>query len=436
MEEKQANQKTSCCCYQYDTSKLKEEPSRCCCSVHGDEALLHSLSDEMRALLFDGSSAPELVNSGEEIFSAYEKHKLPEWTKGLWELHKDVINKTSEGGWDNTVHPWNREMQDFWKYPIAFTSYGFPSLVMTAPEIYGEVCEVFRKSIQLMKDAGAYDEWIRLEFGKDPVTTKNVMYKGHLNLMYGIYQLVSGSHEFEEEYHHLNQIIVKESIKNSRDYGFWGIECEPDQYFPPCNAVALMSEKVYDLNFGTDYTETVAKPTAEFIRKKMIDPETGINLVRYHPSHDYAEPYILGDCWTTTMFHYFSREQCEKACESIKREFMGDIKGGKECYLKANRYTDGASTDYEQSTLMLYVPFMAREFHDVELWEKFNRFMNDMYGIKLVNGMVRFTDTDPAIETHAEGYLLLGAVHLGWDKILEFDWKAFRKSREEDRKCR
>lgn len=414
-----------CCCHE---KKDSQETKSCCSSlVDGDKAFLDSLNEEMRALILDGSTAPELPNSGEEIFAAEKTGKLPAWTEACWKMHKSVIQSTIDGGWDNQVHPWNREMQDFWKYPLAFTAYGIPSLVITDPGKYEEACDILRKTILLMKDAGACDEWTRYEFGKDPVTTKNVMYKGHLNLMYGLYQLLSGSKEFEDEYKNLNNIITTESLRNSQEHGYWGIECEPDQYFTPCNSIAMTSMKVYDLIFGTNFTAEIAEPTAKFLANKMRDPETGMFLFRYHPSCDYAEPYLIGDAWCTSMLQYFLPNEGKHAFEGIKREFLADIKGGKECYLKANRFSAGASTDYEQSTWVLYVPFMSREYHDKELWEKITRFFMDMYGICLENGELVFKEAEPGMVTHMEGYLFLGAVHLGWDKVLGFDWNTFRK---------
>lgn len=400
-----------------------------CGCITGDDAFLASLDEASRALILDPSDAPELVSSGAEVFGADGDGEMPVWTRALWNLHNEVIDATMAGGWDNPKHPWNREMQDFWKYPLAFTSYGFPSLAMTYPDMASEVIALFRKHIQLMKDAGAFDEWTRLEFGKDPVSDKNVMYKGHLNLMYGLYRLMSGNTEFDEEYHALNKIIVTETVNNGRHRGFWGIECEPDQYFPPCNAVAMVSEKVYDLNFGTGYAADVAEKVAAFISERMVDPGTGVTMFRYHPSCDFVEPYIIGDAWATTMLSPFRSEQSARAWEGIKREFLADIKGGRECYLKANRFSVGASTDYEQSTWVLYVPFAAHEFGDVETWEKINRYFIDMYDIRVVDGVARFMDADPTIESHAEGYLLLGCVHRGWDKVLSFDWKRFRDER-------
>lgn len=400
----------------------------CTCSG-GDDSFLASLNDAARELIFDSSTAPDLVSSGEEVFASREGGELTPWTRALWNLHKEVIDATIAGGWDNRKHPWNREMQDFWKYPIAFTSYGFPSMAMAHPEMTDEILDLFRKHIQLMKDAGAFDEWTRLDFGKDPVSDKNVMYKGHLNLMYGLYRLMSSRTEFDAEYQALNGMIVAESKRNGENRGFWGIECEPDQYFPPCNAVAMVSEKVYDLNFGTDYAHEVAEHVAQFIASRFIDPDTGVTMFRYHPSCDFVEPYIIGDAWATTMLSYYLPEQMQCAYRGIKREFLADIKGGKECYLKANRYSVGASTDYEQSTWVLYVPFATCEFDDPETWEKINRYFVDMYDIRVVDGVARFMDADPTIESHAEGYLLLGSVHTNWRKVLTYDWNAFREGR-------
>lgn len=411
------------------------EKKSCCCTTSYSEEFMNRLDDDLKSMILDDSTAPELFSSGEEIFGAYEKHQLPLWAEASWNLHKEVINSTIYGGWENETHPWDREIQDFWKYPIAFASYGIPSLVMIDPSYYAEACDILKKSLMLLKEAGSFDEWTRLEFGKDPVTTKNVMYKGHLNLVYGLYRLLTGSDEFDVEYHNMMDIIATESIRNARDHGFYGIECEPDQYFPPCNSIALLSEKVYDLNYGTNYAKEIAEPVADFIRRKMVDPETGFTMFRYHPLHDYAEPYIMGDqAWTLSTLHYFSKEQCEKGFESAKRELFADLKGGTEVYLKPSRSACGISTDYEQSTMGLYGPLMSREFGDVDLYEKITRFFNDMYDATCCPNcrIVGYPGADPGVATHMEGYFFLGAVHLGFEKVFDFDWAAFREEHKKE----
>lgn len=320
-----------------------------CGAATGDEAFIRTLDTETRHIIEDPEGAPELINTGEEVFAQYDRHELTEWT--------------------------------------------------------------------------------RLEFGKDPVTGKNIMYKGHLNLVYALYRLISGSYEFDEEYRHLNDMIVRENLGNARNRNFWDIECEPDQWFTPCNAIGMLSEAAFDRNFHNGEEADIAMPAMQWTLEHMVDPETGVTLFRYHPSCDFAEPYTLGSLWTESCFHHFAPAEMERAYESIKREFLPEIKGGKEVYLKANRYTYGMSTDYEQATMVLYVPQATREFNDPEEWEKITRFFCDMYDITLVNGVARFTSATPQIESHAVGHLFLAAVHLGWDKILSTDWDAFRAER-------
>ena len=53
-----------------------------------------------------------------------------------------------------------------------------------------------------------------------------------------------------------------------------------------------------------------------------------------------------------------------------------------------------------------------------------------MSDIQVVDGTARFLDADPTIESHAEGYLLLGCIHANWKRVVEFDWPAFREQRE------
>ena len=51
-----------------------------------------------------------------------------------------------------------------------------------------------------MKSKRVWGDWIAYGMGDDPISEGNVMYKGHLNLMYGLYQLMTGNEEFAHEY--------------------------------------------------------------------------------------------------------------------------------------------------------------------------------------------------------------------------------------------
>ena len=356
----------------------------------------------------------------------YETHKLTASAAAQWEFHKEVIDAAIEGGWDNKLHPWGRERQAFWRYPLAFSSYGLASLAMIDNSKLHDVVDCMRKSILLMKDIGIWDDWLRLEFGKDPVTTMNVMFKGHLNLMYALYTLMSGDDQFEEEFHKMTEIITSEYEKNSRERGFWMIECEPDQCFTPCNSTALMSLKIYDILYGTDYENQFVKPAVDFIKRRVTDPESGMPFIRYHPSHDYAEAVITGDMWTIAMYHALDTEHFEWAFDSYKKLFVQDIRNGKSCYLRAAKDSDGISTDHEQQLCIFYMPFGAKEYNDPQLWEKIGRYFRELYETDIQDGKLTFNYGTDADITTASCYLFLGDVHLGWQKILDYDWKGLR----------
>lgn len=398
----------------------------CCCCGNREqpkveiskEKFLHTLASDIPTQLFC---------SGEEIFNQLSNQATTNWTKAAWETHKAVINTTISQGWDNEKYPWSREMQYFWRFSLVFGSFGVVSLAMIDSTYYEEACDIMRKSVLLMRDAGAQDNWVRLGWSKDPLTTKNVMYKGLLNLMYGLYELLTGRDDFREEHERLTNMMIQEIRHNYKERGFYGIECEDDQYFPPCNSTGILAYKAFDLIHGTNYAEEISYPVAKFIEKKMTDKETGINYFRYHPTHDYVEPLLVGDGWATACLHYFNPEITEKAAESIKKEFMLDIKNGQECFLKATRDSMEPSTDFEQSMWVMYIPLMLREIPDIIQWEKLNRYLIGSNGMKLQDGKIIFTNIEPWQVSLYEGYLFLGCTHVGWKKIFEFDWTAFRK---------
>ena len=66
--------------------------------------------------------------------------------------------------------------------------------------------------IDKMKSKKVWGDWTEYGMGDDPISKGNIMYKGHLNLMYGLYQLMSGNEEYSEEYTWLTE---KNSNRNA-----------------------------------------------------------------------------------------------------------------------------------------------------------------------------------------------------------------------------
>lgn len=363
-------------------------------------------------------------NCADDVFAQLERGRLSEFARGEWEFHKRVIDATMAGGWDNPQHPWLRSMQDFWRYPLAFSTYAIPSLVMVEEGLFTEAAEYMRKSILLFKDTPIWDGWVRKGQGPDPICCKNIMYKGHLNLMLGLYQLMTGSQEFETQFQQVSHIILSEYDYNATYRGFWGIECEDDQYFPPCNSQGILSVLVYDRVYGTDYYERFAAKVAAFIRDKVSDPRTHIPFVKYHPSHDQAEAYLSGafSAWTLTQTHVTDPAFNERAFANFKDLFV-EHAAPDEIYLKECSFSIEPAMGLEESLGILYVPGMGREYGDKALWAESTQYLASRDGLAWIDGLPRLTNVTPEEETYIQCYHLWGALHNGWDRLLNYDWE-------------
>lgn len=417
-----------CCCTHTETPAAGNAMGKNGdCNCAGQE--IDVLGKAARADIVFARTA-KLFDTGESAFSMLKKHQLTDYTKALWELHKEVIDATLDGGWDNETHPWCRDLQDFWRYPLAFCDYGMLSMAMIVPEMKEEIIEYARKTLLLMKDTPIWDEWIRFRFNDNPITKDNIMYKGHLHFVYGVYQLLSGSTEFEEEYQSLTEIILRENDQNSSgETPYWGIQCEPDQYFPQCNSVGMLALRVYDLIYGTDLNERYSKKIYQFIYDKISDKDTGLLFAKYHPSHDIGEPYITGFCnaWGLNLLHPYNPRLLDSAYKTFIQYFGKTLMDGQALYIKEYANFDEASTGREESMGTFYSMALSKEYEDRNAWEKFSRYFIGVYGIEIENGIARMKRAEPVDETFVHNYILWGQLHQPWETIFAYDWDTFRK---------
>lgn len=420
-------EKDHCCCQQ--EAKDKNPLKGACCRDMG-ASIVDKMKNKPTA---DKCTAGrvELISSGAETFRMDSTHRLTHAAETSWELYKEILDSIMEGGWNNKRHPWAPDLQDFWKYPMAFGCYAVPSLVMIEPQRFEEASEYLKKAVQLMKDTPVWDDYLRYGFGENPVTEGNVMYKGHLNLMYGLYQLVTGKTDFEEEFRILSDIMAAEYEQNAAKKGFYGILCEPDQWFPQCNSMGLMSFLIRDVIYGTDLKSKYVEPVVTFIRERISDPETGLMYSKYHPSHDHVEHYITGftNAWALIMMHLYAPEDYEASYEIFKEQFVKEAEGTNTAYLREYPDYDEPSTGLEESMGLFYCMALAKEFRDPDLWEKIFGYFTSVYGIKLQDKRLQMTEAAPEDATFLSMYLFWGNVHQGWQNILDYDWKKVREGR-------
>ena len=164
--------------------------------------------------------------------------------------------------------------------------------------------------IKKMKSKRVWGDWIAYGMGDDPISEGNIMYKGHLNLMYGLYQLMTGSEEFSREYTWLTNKIINEMRRHRMEGKHDGADCEPGRYFAQCNSITLLSLKIYDKFYGTNYSEIEAKWTIDFIKNKMTDEKDGFYEKMYSTQFDFSNTLLSGytNAWTMTFLRIYEKD--------------------------------------------------------------------------------------------------------------------------------
>ena len=163
-----------------------------------------------------------------------------------------------------------------YRYQLAFLGYGLCSVVDAEPALHDEGRRLLGRLVEKMEHPTTIAYWRALGYGADGLAAKNVMYRGHLNLLYALAHDRFAETRFDEKFHALSRALAGEM-------GPQPICCEPDQLFIQCNAVTALSLYLHDRAFGTRYGDA-GKRLLAWAREHM--PLEGTSLVRedYHPS--------------------------------------------------------------------------------------------------------------------------------------------------------
>ncbi|MEL6987632.1 MAG: hypothetical protein AAGK97_07345, partial [Bacteroidota bacterium] len=304
---------------------------------------------------------------------------------------------------------WDIEEQLLWRYGIAFGAYAMPSIAMISPEHADRAKLCLRHMIEKMKSKKVWGDWTEYGMGDDPISEGNIMYKGHLNLMYGLYQLISGDERFAEEYTWLTEKIIEEMRRHHAEGKHEGADCEPGRYFAQCNSISLLSLKIYDQLYGTTYAEVEAQWTVDFIKERMTDKEYGFYLKMYESEMKFCNPMRSGytNAWTMAFLRPFDKAYNESLYPVWKTYFTKEL--GPYAYVKEDSNA-GPSPLATMTGIMA-----AKEFGDIQLWKKLrNSIDRDIYQQQdeyhyLYKGLNNAIYNGP---------LLWTKVHVGWSKIL------------------
>jgi len=309
---------------------------------------------------------------------------------------------------------WDREIRHMWKYGIAFTSYGLPSAMMINPEDKAVLGHTMSSMIQKMKSRMVWGDFTEWGHGSDPISFQNVMYKGHLNLMYGLYQLTTGDHRYAREFTWLTNQIVAEMRLHHNGH-FDGSACEPDAWFVECNAIGILSLYVYDRLYGTDYTENESSWTLDFIEKRMTDPETGLFYRVYHPEHDIVDKTLIAynTAWTLTFLRAVRPEWADRLYPVWKDTFVHEY--GPYAFVDGKK--DGSPSD---PNAHMFGMWLSKEMGDVDLYGKLRNVTDQLIGLKKAEmpkvGLAYDSDL------MMTGSILATKLHMGWLEIFDYDW--------------
>ncbi len=309
-------------------------------------------------------------------------------------------------GWDTSEHL-------RWRYGIAFSSYAMPSIAMISQKHADRAKHAMYLMIKKMKSPKVWGDWISYGMGDDPISEGNVMYKGHLNLMYGLYQLMTGNEEFSREFTWLTSKIIDEMRRHHIEGKHEGADCEPGRYFAQCNAISLLSLKIYDKLYGTDYSNIEASWTIDFIKKKMTNQKNGFYLKMYNTKHQFCNPQLSGytNAWTMTFLRVYDQKYNEDLYSIWKENFTKEL--GPFAYVKED-LESGASPLAHLTGLLA-----AKEFGDINLFKKLrNSIDRELYQKDDLNHYIYSNINNPIYN----GPILWTKVHVGWKKVLEHDW--------------
>jgi len=308
---------------------------------------------------------------------------------------------------------WDESEQLRWRYGIAFSSYAMPSIAMISEKYAKMATHAMYVMIKKMKSVKVWGDWIDYGMGHDPISEGNVMYKGHLNLMYGLYQLITGDEEYSKEYTWLTKKIIDEMRQHHREGKHEGADCEPGRYFAQCNSISLLSLKIYDLLYGTTYSEVEAKWTIDFIKEKMTDKNFGLYLKMYSTKHKFCNPLLSGytNAWTMSFLKSYEPKHNESLYKIWKEHFTKEL--GPYAYVKED--IEAGPSPLATLTGLL----AAKEFGDINLFGKLRNSMDrELYQKEDENHYLYKNINNPIYN----GPILWTKVHMGWQNILSHDW--------------
>ena len=184
------------------------------------------------------------------------------------------------------------------RYVIAFSGYAVAQTAVYLPAYRTGHQQALDGFIQRMLQPAAWEDWIEVWGGTNPLGPDNIMFSGHLVYMMTQYKMlfgdakyesplaltVDGIGTFETDVHHLTEWLSEQAAGNldNAENHYFGIACEPGHVFLPCNTPHRISQLIYDQLYETDYSQS-NQQWLEWSRANMSHLGDGVLYDLYWP---------------------------------------------------------------------------------------------------------------------------------------------------------
>jgi MYXO-CTERM domain-containing protein len=185
------------------------------------------------------------------------------------------------------------------RYLLAFSAYGVAQTAHYTPAWRAPYQRAYEGYVARMLQPLAWQDWLTEWGGSTPLGPDNIMYTGHLALMFTLHRqvfgevtyeapvqfgLTDGSATFETDVHSLTDWLSQQAaeVTDNHDARTYNIACEPGRMFVPCNTPHRISQLAYDGMFGTDYAASNPQ-WSQWVQDRMLEPETGVLYDLYWP---------------------------------------------------------------------------------------------------------------------------------------------------------
>jgi hypothetical protein len=378
---------------------------------------------------------PHTKYEAQDYFTQYEKHKVNGDVEKLLGRVDDFLKLQP----DDFAAFENFPLRGY-KYSVAFTGYGLANVAFIEPSRRRQMADYLDKMIVRYNQYDVQQDWWVDGYGPNAnLKEGNVMYKGHLNLLYGLYELIADDKKYESLFKKTSQDIIERSSLNTngRNEHYYGMTCEPANYYIECNTISIYSIKLYDKLYGEDHSELI-ESWYNYISTQLADKKTGLFCEVYHPTTDYPEPQMISynNGWALLFLNALHPEFTQAKYATYKNTFIKDffwyayaIDGGPIEQIRPplsdkhpTRPTPEARADNLPDGLgCLFAFFLASEVKDADLY---NKMLNGLSKVGTVpvdsHSPAGIVVVDVATNLALQGPLLFGKTNIGLARLLEF----------------